>query len=181
MSAEERTVHYVCTLEEARVLVAGREHYWVSNCGCREGRGACGQSRMDVCLYFEDSFPSTGSGRRAITREDVDILFKEAREKLLVPRPFRDEKTLTRTAGICFCCADCCGYFLNPAERCETGKSIESTAMEACTQCGDCVEVCHFKARTMREGTLVVDRGLCYGCGLCADACPAACIGMVKR
>ena len=181
MSPEDRTMHFVCTLEEARTIVRGRIQFWVSNCGCREGRGGCGQSRMDVCLYLEDSFPSTGSGHRAIGVAEVEGIFKEAIEKRLVPRPFRDEKTLTRTAGICFCCADCCGYFLNPEERCEKGRSIEATAMEACTQCGDCAGVCHFRARQMKDGTLAVDRDKCYGCGLCADVCPAECIKMVAR
>jgi ferredoxin len=111
----------------------------------------------------------------------VEEILKEAWEKHLVARPFRDEQTLTHTSGICFCCRDCCGYFLNPQELCDKGAFIESTDMKACTHCGECVEACPFQARGMREGRLVVDRGRCYGCGLCVSPCLEQCIRMVAR
>jgi len=52
--------HYVCTLDEARRIIAAHDQFSVSNCGCREAKGVCGRSRMDVCLYFNPDFPPTG-------------------------------------------------------------------------------------------------------------------------
>ena len=97
-------------------------------------------------------------------------------------RPFRDDETRQRTEGICFCCDDCCWYFLNPEEEpCEKGRYIEKTSMGDCIDCGACVEACYFKARAMDADTFTVDRDNCYGCGLCLDVCPVDCIEMVPR
>jgi len=181
MDERARPMHYVATLNEARDLIKQRDRFWVSNCGCRQAAGSCGQSRMDVCLYFTADFPPTGKGKHEIGRGGVEEILKEAWEKRLVARPFRDEQTLTQTVGICFCCRDCCGYFLNPQELCDKGAFIEATDMEACTQCMECVAACPFLAREMREGKLAVDRDRCFGCGLCVSSCSAQCIKMVPR
>jgi len=47
MPATARALHYVCTHDEARRLIAAHDRFWVSNCGCRESRAACNRSRID--------------------------------------------------------------------------------------------------------------------------------------
>ena len=136
---------------------------------------------MDLCLQFRDDTGVGDSSRREASREQVEAVLAEAREKHLVPRPFRDEATLSRTDGICFCCDDCCAYFLDRSERCDKGAYIERTDMADCTDCGACVPACYFGARAMADGTLQVKREECYGCGLCLDACPEACISLEPR
>jgi ferredoxin len=179
MNESRPAMHYVCTHPEAQALVRGRREFWVSNCGCREGRGGCARSRADVCLMFAD-VPASGSGKRPASAAEVAEIFREAARARLVTRPFRDEAR-TAVEGICFCCDDCCGYFRDPGERCDPGPSIEETTREACTDCGLCAPACYFGARAMAAGGLLVDRLRCYGCGLCADVCPEDCIAMVPR
>jgi ferredoxin len=116
-----------------------------------------------------------------VGKEDMTKLFAEAKEKYLVVRPFRDDQDRTRVAGICFCCDDCCGYFLDPKEECDKGKYIQSTDFDNCTNCGDCEEVCYFNARSMVDEKLAVAADRCYGCGLCANICPTGCITMTDR
>ncbi|MFH1313945.1 MAG: 4Fe-4S binding protein [Candidatus Eisenbacteria bacterium] len=182
MSDETPPLHFVCTLEEARKIVDSKSKFWVSNCGCRELRGKCDRSRMDVCLQFCESTAADGSGIRRVTRDVVEEILKEAQDKHLVTRPFRDEATKTKTEGICFCCDDCCGYFTDPEDNaCDAGSLIESTDTDACIHCGLCADVCRFGAREMADGELKVDRDKCFGCGLCADVCPEDCITMVSR
>jgi ferredoxin len=53
--------------------------------------------------------------------------------------------------------------------------------MDGCTHCGDCVGVCFFGARKMDDGELKLNRDECYGCGLCVDVCPPACVEMLPR
>jgi len=180
MSENEPAFHYVCTHDRARELVESHDRFWVSNCGCREGRGKCARSRMDVCLIFAEGFPGSGTGKKPATRAEVNEILSEAKDKHLVTRPFRDDAR-TSTDGICFCCDDCCGYFLDPSEKCDKGELIESTDLPECNNCGECVEICYFKARKMSEGQLTVDSGACYGCGLCVDVCPKECIGLARR
>ena len=180
MTAENTPIHYVCTHEKAKQLVESHSKFWVSNCGCREGRGSCARSRMDVCLMFYPSDPGSGSGKQEIPRQGAQAILQEAEDKHLVARPFRNQER-TDTDGICFCCDDCCGYFLNPEEKCDKGELVAATDMELCTHCGVCADACYFKARKMDSGKLVIDEAACYGCGLCRDACPEECIEMVDR
>ena len=178
----EPAFHYVCTRGEAWTLVEGEDRFWVSNCGCRESRGNCGRSRMDLCLLFQGDAGASGSGLHEVSRAEVEAIFREAREKHLVSRPFRSEDR-SRVDGICFCCDDCCGYFTGPEENpaCGRGPSIERTDQVLCANCGTCVEVCHFQARRLAGYELKVDRGRCYGCGLCTEACEQGAIGMAPR
>lgn len=178
---QDSSMHFVCTHDEAWQLVKDQKEFWVSNCGCREGRGECSRSRIDVCLDFNKKSSSGGSNTRALTLTGVKDIFQEAKEKHLVTRPFRDTETYEVVEGICFCCDDCCGYFLDPNEKCDKGKMIEKTNTDNCTDCGLCVEVCYFDARGMKDDVLEVNRESCYGCGLCIDECPEKCIDMVHR
>jgi ferredoxin len=175
MAQEDFNIHYVSTLDEARELIAAHDKFYVSNCGCREGHGSCGQSRMDVCLHFN------GKERKAISMNEVNLIIEEAKSKHLVPRPFRSEDDKNVLDGICFCCNDCCYYFTANEEECDKGAFIESTSMDDCTSCGNCVDICFFKARSFDTETLAVNRDKCFGCGNCVGACPADCISMVER
>jgi Pyruvate/2-oxoacid:ferredoxin oxidoreductase delta subunit len=177
MSDTELAMHYVCTHERAAELIGERSRFWVSNCGCRESRGQCARSRMDVCLIFDPDDPGSGPAKHEIGRAEAEAILDEARSKQLVTRPWRDEAR-TATTGICFCCDDCCGYFLDPTERCDKGELAAVTDLSLCTDCGVCVEVCYFGARTMAGGGLTLDAAQCYGCGLCVAICPEECIDM---
>jgi Pyruvate/2-oxoacid:ferredoxin oxidoreductase delta subunit len=177
----ERTLHYVCTHKEAGEIVKNHNRFWVIDCGCRVQRGGCSRSRVDVCLQLKEVTAAGSTDFREITKGDVEEILKKAEEKHLVARPFRDEATRTTTEGICFCCDDCCGYFLNPTEKCDKGNYIEMTDMDLCTDCGICVNVCYFGARKMDGEKFIIDRDNCYGCSLCADICPENCIEMASR
>ncbi|NIN01700.1 MAG: hypothetical protein GTO24_27465 [candidate division Zixibacteria bacterium] len=184
MNNQDLAFHYVCTWDQAKEIAGRFDRYWVMNCGCREERGAkCARSRMDLCLMFrEDSGGSGGSGKKEISKAELEEIFKEAKEKHLVTRPFRNDEDRTKIEGMCFCCDDCCWYFQKPTENIsDKGNLIENTTMDECTHCGDCVEVCYFKARNMDDGELVLNRDECYGCGLCAGVCPTECIEMIPR
>jgi ferredoxin len=180
MSQTELAMHYVCTHERAQEIFKAHNQFWVSNCGCRASRKQCARSRVDVCLIFNPNDPGSGSGKKEVSLPEVMGILQEARTKHLVARPFRNPDR-TDTDGICFCCDDCCGYFLDPSERCDKGELIAETDFDLCSHCGECVAVCYFKARKMNENELMVENELCYGCGLCLAICPENCIQMVCR
>jgi ferredoxin len=180
MSQQELHMHYVCTHDEAKKLMESHDQFWVSNCGCREPKGNCARSRMDVCLMFSGDGGSSGSGKKEITTAQAWAILDEAETGHLVTRPFRDDAK-TGTDGICFCCDDCCGYFLDKNEICDKGKFIENTDKDSCTLCGDCVDTCYFKAREVANAEMIVNKDECYGCGLCAQVCPEKCIEMIAR
>lgn len=173
-------IHYVCTHQRARELIEANRQFWVSNCGCREGRGKCERSRMDVCLMFSGGEFASGTGKKEVALADAMEIMREAGDKRLVARPFRNHAR-TETEGICFCCDDCCGYFLNPEEKCDKGETVARTNFDECTHCGACVDACYFKARKLQASEMVQDEERCYGCGLCAAVCPLECIEMARR
>ncbi|KPK77393.1 MAG: hypothetical protein AMJ89_02455 [candidate division Zixibacteria bacterium SM23_73] len=183
MNKEDLAFHYVCTWEEAKKIVRRHHRFWMSNCGCREDRGGCHRSRIDLCLMFRDDIPgSGGSGRKKISRDEVEEIFREAKDPHLVTRPYRNEENMAQTDGICFCCDDCCVHFVKPGEySCDKGDLIEKTKNDKCASCGECTEVCYFGARKLGDGKLHIDRDTCYGCGLCVDVCPEDCVRMVRR
>jgi len=114
-----------------------------------------------------------------INRLELSEVLKEAEEKKLVPRPFRDDETHSKTQGICFCCADCCSYFLDKNEKCDKGSLKVKTDFSNCSHCGLCVDVCHFQARILANERLIETPEQCYGCGLCEKVCPESCIQMI--
>jgi len=189
MAGPERNMHYVCTHAEARALTEGPARFWVTNCGCRAGRedGECARSPVDVCLFFGNEEPGMLSpeGRanlRELSRDELARHFALAAERGLVTRPFRNPETMEETVGVCFCCDDCCAYFLQfDPTACDKGASVQRTDAGSCTDCGDCVAACYFGARTMSDEALAVDEERCFGCGLCVAACPERAIAMVLR
>ena len=181
MEGDELHLHYVATRGEGEELIAWAGRFWVANCGCREDGPGCRRSRVDVCLSFDDTIGSFGSGEHEVDRAFAEGLLQEAEEKHLVVRPFRDDER-ARTVGICFCCDDCCGYFLEGDKyECDKGKYIARTDKESCADCGTCVEVCYFGARALEGDELAFDDEACYGCGLCADVCAEGSITLAER
>ncbi len=177
-------MHCVCTLEQAKELTKEHEQFWVLNCDCRENsaKGKCEQSMIELCLHFEKADEPWCSELRKISRDELDDIFTEAKEKQLVPRPFKDFKTKSYILGICFCCSCCCEHFTKELEEgCGKNTLIESTDFETCVNCGECIDVCYFNARNLNEDELALNRNDCYGCGLCIDVCPENCIKMVHR
>ncbi len=180
MSNSELFMHYVCTIDEAKELISKHDKFWICNCGCRETGPGCQQSRTDVCLMFSYEGGASGSNPHEISSAEVDELLHEAVEKKLVARPFRNSD-FTDTDGICFCCQDCCGYFLDGSERCNKGKLVEKTDINLCINCGMCIQSCYFGVRSIENGLAVIDNEHCYGCGLCKSECPVQGISLAER
>lgn len=85
---------------------------------------------------------------------------------------------------ICNCCpCGCVPYILNrelgqdkfPFIR---GEWTAETKRERCRGCSECVRVCPFAARAVIDGKGVTWD--CFGCGLCAYACPEQAIELVR-
>lgn len=46
--------------------------------------------------------------------------------------------------------------------------------MNACNQCGECINICPVQAISRNKmGTVVIDKNLCVGCFMCVGFCPS--------
>ena len=182
MSWTEPVSHTVCTKDEAKEITGTMDRFWVSTCWCRDEKGKCARSPMEVCLSFREDAPVDPAGKKKISKDEALDLIEDARDRGLVSRTFARKDGDDRLDGICLCCDDCCAYFTGRTEdKPVRGRFIEKTIEGCCSSCGMCERACRFNARQMDEGELVVIRHLCYGCGVCADICVTNCIEMVSR
>ncbi len=90
---------------------------------------------------------------------------------------------------ICNCCSCCCAvistykkfkntvpYLVIPSDF------IARVDKSLCTNCGVCVERCHFGARIKgKNNKIIFIEENCKGCGLCATKCPKEAIKLVPR
>jgi electron transport complex protein RnfB len=86
---------------------------------------------------------------------------------------------------ICNCCTCCC-IMLNDVIHHSSKVGIASNFIAIqdetkCTNCGKCVERCHFKARIMKNNNLCYDPKNCVGCGLCVSTCEYEAITLTRR
>ncbi len=65
------------------------------------------------------------------------------------------------------------------------GEQMAVVDESACTGCGACEEVCHFKAVTSVERSgeqkAHIHSLACFGCGLCRNVCPVEALSMARR
>ena len=182
MSWNQPVDHLVCTKDEAKEIVGARDRFWVSTCWCRDEKGKCLRSPMEVCLSLREDAPVNPAGKIEISKDAALQLIEDARSWGLVSRTYTRRECDGQVEGICMCCDDCCSFFTKRTEdKPARGMFIESTIEGCCSSCGMCERACRFEARQMDEGELVVIRYRCYGCGVCADTCPTNCIEMVPR
>ena len=76
-----------------------------------------------------------------------------------------------------------CHIFLNPEieNSRAVGIPVPVVNRDLCTACGQCAEVCQFKAIAAMKSTPLVFAELCHGCGGCALVCPEKAITEVDR
>lgn len=163
----ERAVgrHLVCAFEEAGEILGEQGRCW------SPADGALGEERL--CLHFVPP----GVAAAELAEDQARAALARARQLRRVARLVVDEEGVA--SALCLGTAGC--SCLEKAAEPEAGRLIERTHFEFCTGCGDCVPVCEFGARAVKDGDLVVTRDRCFGCGLCVEVCPELCVTLVAR
>ncbi len=89
--------------------------------------------------------------------------------------------------AVCSCCSCCC-HSLAAITRFGFDDSIvgrgDVVAVHVprnCTDCGVCVERCHFRAWRIKGNSVRHDQARCTGCGICISFCPSRAIVLKPR
>jgi ferredoxin len=174
--------------EQASALLEGAKSWGVRDCICRVQQHLIGKGcdrPVEACLVFapvEGAFDQSEADR-AITQEEALAILRQAAEAGLVHSTGNYRQG---THYICNCCTCCCGVLRGIAEF-----DIPTAAAHSgfrvvvdpglCIGCGDCLDRCQFRALTMPDDVALVESARCMGCGQCILACTTEALALERR
>jgi Pyruvate/2-oxoacid:ferredoxin oxidoreductase delta subunit len=186
----------VMLLSEIEEMIDVATHIVVQPCDCRRLGQNCNRP-VETCIFMDDAALAAldrGHGRR-LTKQEAKELVRRADKKGLMHTA--DSEWQTRGLhAICNCCACDCYPFRAAQELGSKGvwprsRYIAGHNRKQCTFCGACVKRCHFDAFYHNGSTVKVegrvkrnvlfDPQKCWGCGLCANTCPAGAEAIVME
>ena len=167
--------------EDVRQIIQDAERIAVTKCTCRLTMKKC-DALEEICLQVNKGADYTidrGSGRELTKEEALEIIDQAGKAGLI-------HVTMNKAdVGhfICNCCACCCQAFTmlisDNVHLCDPSRFSPKINSDACTQCGNCIQRCSFNAVSFTDdGTAIVDKSKCLGCGQCAIGCPEEAIEM---
>jgi len=166
---------WVLPTEQVVEFLRNARSFALTHCTCRSHYQRC-DNPVEVCFLLDhaaDQAVADGAARYVSLEEAMRVLRQANARGLVHLTIYFPEQ---RIYAVCSCCSCCCHdlQFLRLYGRSDLiahSEYVAQTNMEACTQCGDCVERCVFGARVWQDSHLSYDAGACFGCGLCVTVC----------
>jgi len=180
----------VLPFEQMDIVIDKARRIAVAHCPCRVsaellGRRQCSHP-MEVCLKYDelaDYVIERGMAREISKGEALQII-QQSEEAGLVHMVDNSREAIKHT---CNCCGCCC-WSVGTIKRRRIARDdliatyfIRETDREACTGCGQCVDVCPVDAITMEGDYPAVDNDWCIGCGVCMRPCPTSAIVLKRK
>jgi len=161
--------------EQAGKLIQSARRIAVQSCPCRKRERRC-HNPLEMCISLNDfaDYILYRELGRELTVDEALALLQEAEERGLI----HEVDNIDQAHVICNCCSCCCVLFRGVVHHGLRSAIVKSrfraqVSAELCTDCGLCLERCHFGALVPANGVVTVDAAECYGCGSCATVCPS--------
>jgi Pyruvate/2-oxoacid:ferredoxin oxidoreductase delta subunit len=184
----------VLNFDNVKKIVESANTIAVQDCSCRVELKRC-DAPVEVCMFFNETAkrtlvsedPRTISFRpHRVSKEEAMEVLKKAAEAGLVHMAYVDKENPTKIETVCSCCSCCCEilggilrFGMAPHVLTGSAKSVQDESK--CTDCGVCVDRCHFGSRKMVDGKLEYNPDRCFGCGLCVSTCPTNAITLIDK
>ena len=184
-------------LPEAMALLDKADHIYLWPCNCRSMMGCCAKN-VYTCVRFSNH---RDVGWEISPARVKEIIYKANKSGLMQNAEISSGPDGSFSGAICNCCADCC-FPHQLAEQRDAAKLwpltryVADHLVERCTSCGNCVKRCPFQAFTYGDSnrarnresvgkkkerrTILFDKSLCRGCGVCSTGCPENAIEMIR-
>jgi ferredoxin len=176
----------ILSFKECQALLRKARNITLEPCWCRLKIKGC-DAPVDICVSMNREAAlgvSEREGRHATIKEALDAL-KRGHQAGLVHLAYEDDSH--EIQAICSCCSCCC-HTLSAITRFGYDPAIVGHSdvvavhiPSTCTDCGICVDRCHFKAWTKDGEKVAHHPEKCAGCGVCVSFCPSGSIKLVKR
>jgi Pyruvate/2-oxoacid:ferredoxin oxidoreductase delta subunit len=176
--------------EKATAIVEESKKFAIGICSCRHEKLHAGVKTCDTPLetcstlgQSADYMIRHGFAREVSKTEMMENL-ASSKERGLVLCADNVKKDIS---FICHCCGCCCNVLLGISKFGFPNSVVTSTFIakhnsDACLDCGTCVEVCPIQALKRHEnGPIMVDEGICIGCGVCGLKCANGAMELIKR
>lgn len=161
-------------------------------CDCKMLGDNCTHSR-EICLVLDRRLISDRTGGRNLGRHEAKQLISSLETEGLMHTGGPPNWRETGPSVVCNCCGCCCYPFRASRLLGAKGKWPRSRYVAAhdaalCSSCCACVKRCYFGAFSFSSDAAEVTAGrrvsfnpqLCWGCGICASACPTHAIRMTE-
>jgi uncharacterized Fe-S center protein len=176
---------WVLPTEQVIEFLRSARSFALTACTCRSHYQRC-DNPLEVCFLLDDAADQAVADytARPVSLEEATVVLRQANERGLVHLTIYEPEH--KVYAVCSCCSCCCHdlQFLQVYGRGDLiahSEYVAQTDLEACTQCGACVERCVFGARVWQGDHVSYDAGACYGCGLCVTVCAAGATVLTLR
>jgi Na+-translocating ferredoxin:NAD+ oxidoreductase subunit B len=185
--------NYVLNFEAGERYLKRARRIALLDCACRKDHHNC-DSPLHTCLHLDEMADMLLADKdndrhpEEVSVERATSLLREVHDAGLVligytysEDPYRDPYDITTICACCICCCIALKPRLRYAPEEILSRYIAATDTSSCTNCGLCVDICHFGAREIVDDTFEFVGNRCLGCGLCLSTCPERAIKLAEK